>query len=326
MEWLVCDMKYGARSLFRDKGFAGTAMLTLAICIAINSAIYAIVNSVLLRPLPVPEANSILIMSNQYPKAGVPDTHNSSAADYYDRLRDVSVFSDQAMFRFSDRTLTINNTAQRVSAMSATPSLFRLLRTHPLLGRTFSDDEAEIGAEQKVILSSGLWHELYGGDRAVLGQSLRIDGKPFTIVGVLPPDFNFIQPEVRLWVPLAFTAEQKITHHNNNWYSIGRLKPGATMQQAQDQVNALNAANLERFPQIRELLINAGFRTQVSPLQDSLVKDVKPVLYLLWAGAIFVLLIGVLHITNLALARFELRRTEFAMRLAFGARYAHLFR
>src|ERR1051326_3406303 len=131
-------------------------------------------------------------MSNQYPKAGVPDTHNSSAADYYDRLRDVSVFSDQAMFRFSDRTLTINNTAQRVSAMSATPSLFRLLRTHPLLGRTFSDDEAEIGPERKVILSFGWWPELSGGYRAARGRTLRIDGKPCTIVGGLPPDFNFI--------------------------------------------------------------------------------------------------------------------------------------
>jgi len=326
MEWLLRDMKYGARSLLRDKGFAGTAMLTLAVCIAINSAIYAIVNSVLLRPLPVPEANSILIMSNQYPKAGVPDTHNSSAADYYDRLREVSVFSEQAMFQFNDRTLTINNTAQRVSAMSVTPSLFRLLRTHPLLGRTFSDDEAELGAEQKVVLSYGLWRELYNGDRSALGQNLRIDGKPFAIVGVLPAGFNFIQPEVRLWVPLAFTAEQKTTHHNNNWTSIGRLKPGATLQQAQDQINALNAANLDRFPQFRELLINAGYRTQVSPLQDMLVRDIKPVLYLLWAGAIFVLLIGVLNITNLALARFELRRAELATRMAFGASRLHLFR
>jgi predicted permease len=256
----------------------------------------------------------------------VPDTHNSSAADYYDRLREVSVFSDQDMFQFNDRTLTINNAAQRVSAMSATPSLFRLLRTRPLLGRTFTDDEGEIGAEQKVILSYGLWRELFAGDRSALGQDLRIDGKPYTVVGVLPRDFNFIQPEVRLWVPLAFTAEQKKTHHNNNWYNVGRLKPGATLQQAQDQINALNAANLDRFPQFRELLINAGFRTQVSPLQDMLVRDIKPILYLLWAGAIFVLLIGVLNITNLALARFELRRTEFATRLAFGARRLHLFR
>ena len=326
MEWFLRDLKYGARSLLRDKGFASTAMLTLAVCIAINSAIYAIVNSVLLRPLPVPQADAILLMSNQYPKAGVPDTHNSSAGDYYDRLREVSIFSEQAMFQFNDRTLTINNTAQRVSAMSVTPSLFQLLRTHPLFGRTFADDEGEIGAEQKVILSHGLWRELFGGDRSAVGQNLRIDGKPYTIIGVLPPGFNFIRPEVRLWVPLAFTAEQKTTHHSNNWYNVGRLKPGATLQQAQDQINALNAANLGRFPQVRELLINAGFRTQVSPLQEMLVRDIKPVLYLLWAGAIFVLLIGVLNITNLALARFELRRAEFATRLALGASRTHLFR
>src|SRR5690349_4487331 len=274
MEWLVRDIRYSVRSLLRDRGFAATTILTLAVCLAINSAIFAIVNSVLLRPLPVPEANSILLMSNQYPGAGVPDTQHSSAADYYDRLREVHAFEQQAMFRMQDHTLNIDSRAERVSGMAATPSLFRLLRTQPLLGRTFNDEEGEIGAEQKCILSYGLWRQLYAGDTSAVGKQLRIDGRPYTVVGVLPRGFDFIDPKVRLWVPLAFTAEQKTTHHNNNWHNIGRLKPGATIEQAQAQVDALNTENLDRFPQFKELLINARFHTSVTPLQDMLVGGV----------------------------------------------------
>ena len=135
----------------------------------------------------------------------------------------------------------------------------------------------------------------------------------------MPRNFVFINPEVRLWIPTAFTDEDKAAHHNNNWYSIGRLKPGATIQQVQAQINALNAANLERFPQLKQLLINAGFHTAVEPLEDMLVRDVKGLLYLLWAGAVFVLLIGALNVANLALARVSLRKKEVATRLALGA-------
>jgi predicted permease len=326
MEWLVRDIRYSIRTLMRDKGFAATTILTLSVCLAINSAIFAIVNSVLLCPLPVPEANSILLMANQYPGAGVTESHNSSAGDYYDRLREVPAFQQQAMFRMEDQTLTIDGRAERVPGMTATPSLFRLLRTQPLLGRTFSDEEGEIGANQKAILSYGLWRQLFAGDRSAIGKEIRVDGRPLTVIGVLPAGFDFIDPKVRLWVPLAFTPEQKVTHHSNNWYNIGRLKPGATLEQAQAQINALNAENLERFPQFKELLINARFHTDVIPLQEMLVSGVRPVLYLLWGGAIFVLLIGALNITSLALARFGLRRTELATRLALGASRVHLFR
>jgi predicted permease len=326
MESLFRDVKYGARSLFRDKGFAAASLVTLSVCIAVNGAIFAIVNSVLLRPLPVPEANTILLMANRYPRAGADNSNNSSAGDYYDRLREVTVFQDQAMFNLQSQTLLLNGSATRIDGMAATPSLFQLLRTQPLLGRSFSKEEGETGAEQKVILSYGLWQELFAGDRNVLGSDLRLSGRPYTVVGVLPRDFNFVDPKVRFWVPLAFTDRQKTTHHSNNWYNIGRLKPGATLQQAQSQVDALNAANMERFPQFKQLLIDAGFHTVVMPLQEMLVGGVKPVLYLLWSSAIFILLIGGLNITNLALARFGLRRADMATRLALGAGPVHLFR
>jgi predicted permease len=326
METFLFDLKYSARSLWRAKGFALTVFLTFSVCIAANTALFAIVNSVVLRPLPVPQANSIVLMSNEYPKAGVIGINNSSSGDYFDRMREMTVFESQAVFKERDQTVELNGLPQRIHGMVVTPSWFKLLRVSPALGRPFSDEEGEIGRDHEVILSYGLWEQLYGGDKAALGRDLRISGQPFRIVGVMPKGFDFIDPEVRLWIPLAFTAEQKTQHHSNNWYHIGRLKPGATLPQAQAQVNSINDENLERFPEFKELLINAGFHTMVTPLQDLLTAGVKRTLYLLWGGAVLVLLIGGLNIANLALTRLALRRKEMATRIALGAGRAQLVR
>ena len=326
MDAFLLDLKYGTRSLSRDKGFALTVLVTFAVCIAANTALFAIVNSVVLRPLPVPDANSILLFSNDYPKAGAADLNNSSSGDYFDRLREMTVFESQAIFHQRDQTVELNGSPQRIHGMVVTPSWFELLRISPAVGRPFTREEGEIGNEQEVILSHGLWQQLYAGDKSALGRELRISGRPYTIVGVMAPSFSFIDPDVRLWLPLAFSDKDKTVHHSNNWYHIGRLKPGATLQQAQEQVNALNARNLERFPEFKELLINAGFNTKVKPLQDLLIAGVKKTLYLLWGGAFVVLMIGGLNIANLALARLALRRKEMATRIALGAGRAHLMR
>ena len=326
MDTFLLDLKYGFRSLWRDKGFAATVLLTFSVCIAANAALFAIVNSVVLRPLPVPGAGSILITSNDYPHAGFSGSNNSASGDYFDRLQAMTAFEKQALFRQRNQTVEIGGSPQQITGMLVTPSLFDLLRVSPAIGRSFSAEEAELGHEQEVILSHGLWEQLYAGDRSVLGRSLRISGRPFTIVGVMPAGFNFIDPDVRLWMPIAFTAEEKTVHHSNNWYHIGRLKPGATLQQAQAQVDALNQANLERFPEMKEVVINAGFHTTVKPLQDMLTAGVKGTLYLLWGGALLVLLIGGLNIANLALARLAMRRKELATRIALGASRMQLMR
>lgn len=326
MSAFIQEIKYGARALLGNRAFTITVFLTLAVCIAVNATTFAIVNSVVLRPLPVADADSILMMSNRYPNAGAGDLNWSSAADYYDRLREVTVFEEQAMFSLSSPTLEIEGAPERIVSMVATPSLFRLLRVAPAMGRAFMDEEGEIGAERKVILTYALWQKLYGGDPAVLGRDLRLSGRSFTVVGVMPRGFVFMNPEVRLWTPLAFTAEQKNGRHSNNWHNVGRLKAGATLPQAQSQIDALNAANHERFPEFKEALVNAGFHTAVERLQDVLVKDVKGILYLLWGGAVFVLLIGGLNIANLALARLTLRKKEIATRLALGARRRQITR
>jgi predicted permease len=326
MATFLRGLRQTARSLWKDKSFTLTVVLTVAVCIAANTATFAVVNSVLLRPLPVPGASSILIMSNRYPKAGAGTGYNSAPGDYYDRLRDVHAFSDQALFRIGGQTVQIQDTPQRITGMIATPSLFRLLRVAPAYGRDFTEVDGQPGAEQKVILSAGLGKELFGAPEQALGRNVRIGGRSFTVIGVMPAGFNFIDPEVRLWMPTAFTAKEREVHHSNNWNNIGRLKPGATLPQAQAQVDAINRANLDRFPELKDLLISAGFHTVVEPLEDMLVSQVRGSLYLLWGGAAFVLLIGAVNVANLVLARTTMRRKEFATRLALGVGAGRLAR
>ena len=317
------DLRLGLKMLWKGRLYAATAILTLAVCIGANAAIFTIVHSVLLKPLPVPDAASIVLMANQYPNAGsgAATSTNSGVPDYYDRLRDMTVFEEQAMYAGRSLAIELDGSPQLVRGMAATPSLFRLIGTAPALGRAFDDSEGEIGSEQKVILSSSLWRDLYSAQPDALGKEIRLAGRPYTIVGVMPQSFEFADPEVRFWIPLAFTAEDKSDdrRHSNNWYNIGRLKPGATLEQAQAQVDAINAANLERFPQFKELLINAGFHTRVERLQDVLVRSVARTLYLLWGGAAFVLFVGALNIANLALARSTLRAKDLCTRVALGA-------
>ncbi len=320
------NLRHAVRSLIGDKGFTVTVVLTIAVCIAANTATFAVVNSVLLRPLPVPGARSILLMANRYPKAGADFGYNSASGDYYDRLRDIHVFSEQALFRGASRTLEVQGIPQRVQGMLATPSLFRLLEVPPACGRAFSEAEGEPGSDQKAILSDGMSRRLFGSPEAAIGRDIRMNGQPFTVVGVMPRGFDFIDPEVSVWMPAAFTPAEREVRHSNNWQYIGRLKPGATLEQAQSQVDALNRANLDRFPKFRDLLINAGFHTVVMPLADMLVREIRGALYLLWGGAAFVLLIGAVNVANLVLARATLRRKEFATRLALGAGPGRLMR
>jgi len=321
LEGLLREAAISIKALWKDRGFSTTAIMTLVVCLGANVAIFTIVNSVLLRPLPVPESERIVFISNQYPGAGVPEIWSVGVPDYLDRRRQMTnVFEGDAMFRPEDQTVDVNGTPERMKGMRVTPSVFPLLKISPAIGHAFAEADGELGNEQKVILSYGLWQQLYGGNKEVVGKDLRINGRPKTIVGVMPRDFIFVDAKVRLWLPAAFNEREKSddSRHSNNWSEIARLRPGATIPQAQAQVDAMNAANLERFPQFKQFLINAGFHTQVRWLQDVLVRNVKSMLYLLWAGAAFVLLIGGVNIANLALARANVRRKEIATKLALG--------
>lgn len=320
---MISDIRVGLRLLWKDKAFTVTAALTLALCIGANTALFSVVHNVLLRPLPVPESDRIVLMANAYPKAGASSAAgaNSSAPDYFDRLRETDVFEEQAVYNGGNQSIDQNGTPIRIRMNRVTPSFFRLLRIAPALGRAFSEQDGEVGNDKKVILSYALWQSAFGGDPAAIGKDLRLGGVPFTVIGVMPKGFYFLNPNVMLWRPLAFTAQEKgdERRHNNNYQNIGRLKPGVRIERAQQQIDALNARNLEKFPALKPLLVNAGFHTTVDPLQETLVRPIKATLYLMWGGALFVLLIGCVNVANLVLVRSRARSKEMAMRLALGA-------
>ena len=327
MDRLRQDIAFAVRLLLKDRAFTLTTLLTLALCVGANAGIFAIVNSVLLRPLPVPEPDRLVLLYNSYPKAGVLRASNG-VPDYYDRLRETDVFEELAVYNQTGVTVGGSEGAQRLRGMIGRPSLFRMLRAQPLRGRTFTESEGETGQDHKVILSYGLWQRMFAGRDDAIGQTLRISGLPYEVVGVMPAAFHFISADVELWLPLAFSPDQRSDEmrHNNNWSMIGRLKPGATVRQAQQQVDALNARNLDRFSNMKEILVNAGFHTVVTSLQQDMVAGVRSTLMLLWGGVLFVLAIGTVNVTNLVLIRSSGRLRELATRHALGAGLGRLTR
>src|SRR5438128_6812145 len=215
------DLRVGLRLLWKDKAFTVTAALTLALCIGANTALFSVVDHVVLRPLPFPDSDRIVLMSNHYPGAGVDIGGNSSAPDYYDRLKETDVFSEQAMYNSGSVSVDQNGTPTRIRVMSVTPSFFRLVGVAPRLGRTFIENEGEIGSENKVVLGYALWHSAFGGDPQVVGRDIRLDGQPFTVVGVMPRSFVFVNDDVMLWRALEFTPDRRQQRHSNDWRNIG---------------------------------------------------------------------------------------------------------
>src|SRR5262245_31380029 len=189
------DIRFGLRLLLRDRGFTLAALLTLAICIGANTALFSVIHGVLLSPLPVPDSDRIVLMGNCYPGAGVAIGENSSVPHYFDRLRETDVFTEQALFRTRNQSIDQNGSPARVQVGQVTPSFFRLGGVPAALGRTFTEAEGETGAEKKVVLGHALWKSAFGGDAGAVGRDIRLDGEPYTIVGVMPPDFFFVDTD-----------------------------------------------------------------------------------------------------------------------------------
>ena len=206
MERFLQDLKFAARVLSKDRGFAATVVLTLAVCIGANAAIFAIINCVLLRPLPIPEADHLVTLHNSYPRAGV-ERASTGVPDYYDRLRETDVFEELALYRRTGQTIGGETDPERVTGMIARPSLFRMLRVTPYRGRIFNEDEGELGRNREVILSYALWQQLFSGRDSAIGQQLRISGVNHTIVGVLPQAFYFMP--IHQTARLISTATEK---------------------------------------------------------------------------------------------------------------------
>ena len=210
-----------------------------------------------------------------------------------------------------------------MEGIAVTPSYFRVFRASAALGRTFTDEEGEPGRERVAVLGYGLWKERFAGSSAILGKQIRLSGKPYTVVGVLPDGFrDQVRNEARIWVPLAFTLKQRSdeARHNNSWEMYARLLPGVTLARAQARIDAINRSIEDRIPELRDLLRNLGFHTKVVGLQDSIVEGVRPTLYLLQLAVAFVLLIGCLNVANLLLVRSNVRLKDLATRFALGVR------
>src|SRR5688572_3202749 len=329
---LLRDLQSSVRLLVKDRGFTLTTLLTLAICLGANAAVFTVVDSVLLRPLPVPESDRIVAMGDVYPTITPDNILSNDAPSYFDRRETITALEEQALFSMWYDSFTFDGVSEEVRGMRGTPSLFRVLRVTPALGRAFTEAEGQPGADQKIILSHGLWQRLYAGNPDVIGREIRLGwtGQPYTVVGVMPRGFKFFEmgddgharvegEQIGFWLPLTFTDAQRSNGARTRYgfYHIGRLRPGATIEQVKSQLDTLNADTAARFPQFRYTELK--MYTAVTPLQDALTRKVRRILYLLWGGAAFVLLIGILNIANLSLARASIRAREFATRVALGA-------
>jgi predicted permease len=323
LESLLQDLAYGLRMLRRNPGFTAAAVLTLALGIGANTAVFSVINAVLVRPLPYPESDRLVILYNSYMKIG-PDLTKygyccNSAPDYFDRKEEKEVFESLTVFDFESYSLGSGESLRRVTGLRVTPSFFTVLETPPRLGRGFTEAEAEPGGERVAILSHGLWETMYAGSISVPGDSIRINGVPHEIIGVMPKGFDVFSRKPELFVPLVFTERQKANHHSNFAFMLARLRPGVTAEMAEERMDAIDAGNLEQIPWMQEFVERTGFATVVRGVHDELVQTVKLPLYLLQVGVAFVLLIGCVNIANLLLVRSAGRQQELAIRFALGA-------
>jgi predicted permease len=324
---VLSDLRFAARALGRDRSFAVTALATFALCVAANVAIFAVVRAVLLRPLPFREAERLVVMFNAYPKAGAVRA-GTSVPHFLERREGLKSLAGLAAFRNRDVIVGEAGQPERVEALRVTPEFFALLGAEAKTGRTFRPEEGEEGRDNTVVLSHGYWQQRCGGDPAAVGRTLRIDGVPFTIVGVMPREFSFAPAkDPRLWLPLAFRASERgpDRRHSNNLEVIGRLAPGATLAQLQAEVDALNAKTLAGDT-YKQAVIDAGFHTEVAGLREDLTKSAQQALWLLQGGALLVLVIGAVNLANLILVRASARVKEMAIRRVLGAGPARVAR
>ena len=316
---MLQDFRVGLKLLWKEKAFTMTALLTLALCIGANSAIFTVLHKVVLEPLPFAESERLVTMYNIYPGLGMADRGANSVPDYLDRRQLTDVFDSVALSGGAGHDVGMNGSPARLNGQNVTPSFFRVLRVSPLLGRIFTEEETVFGKDKYAVLGYGLWKDMFGKDPAVVGKDIRLNAVPYRILGVMPEGFAAPGSEARVWTPMAFDPRTEYERHSNSWGMIARLKPGVTLRQAQERIDALNRANLDRFPQFRKLLIDARFATPVKGLKDVMVRDVRSILYLLQAAVGFVLLIGCVNVANLMLVRSNIRMKELAIRFSLGA-------
>jgi predicted permease len=315
------EWRFAIRRLRQTPGFTLTATLTIAICLGANLAIFAALDSIVLRPLPFPSASRLVTIFNTYPKAGV-DRDGSSITNYYERRGRIPALRSISLYAFGTAIVGEQGSAEREPVTRVSPEFFTTLERGPVMGRSFTDREMTFQTDNVAILSNELWRVRFHSDPNVLGRQIRVDGYPKTIVGVLPAGFHFLSSKSAIYLPLSSRLEDRAPserHSGGNVKQmIARLSDGATIAQAQAQIDAQNAA-LEAGDPRAKMIADAGFRSLVVSLHGDHVASARPVLLLLQAGVFLLLLIGGVNLVNLLLVRAGARTKEMAVRQALGA-------
>ncbi|QOY88350.1 ABC transporter permease [Paludibaculum fermentans] len=321
------ESRYAVRLLRKSPGFTITATLTIALCLGANLTIFAVMDSILLRPLPFPEADRLVTVYNSYPKAGV-ERDGSSITNYYERRGQIPAFSSLSLYRNATAIVGESGFTEREQVVQVTPEFFSTLGLGPMLGRAFTERETSYQTDNVVILSDAYWRQHFNSDPGAIGRQLRMDGNPSTIVGILPPGFRFLSSEAKLFSPLSSNPEARSPQNRhsggNSKHMIARLASEATLGLAQAQIDAQNAALGADNPKEQSFLSDAGFRSVVAGLHADHVAGIRPVLLWMQAGAIALLLIGAVNLMNLLLVRANGRMKEVAVRQALGASRLHV--
>jgi putative ABC transport system permease protein len=317
MNFILQEVRYSLRKLRKNPGFTLLVILILGLGIGANTSIFSLVNAVLLRPLPYGDPEQLYWLYEQDLSAG-KSKEPVSPANYLDWAGQTKAFEQLGASRSSTYTLTGSGEPISVLGYRVSPGFFDLLRARPLLGRTFQT-EKEANDNPSVVLGYGIWQRQFGGQQGILGQTITLDGKPYTVSGVMPKEFQFPTIDTEIWTPLVMPPQIKGNRNSRLLRVVGRLRPGMTAAQAQDEMNVISSRLAQTYPDA-----DTGWSAQLTPMHDEFVGDVGIYMMLLLGAAAFVLLIACANITSLFLVRAAGRQKEIAIRISLGAKRKRL--